>query len=701
MTKTKDILTKISSLFPPVDETAWRNAAEALLKGKPFEKALLTETIETITLSPIYTESDTITLPFVDSLPGNFPYSRGATASHYHSRNWVISQVVSAPEPFSGNKVLREELEGGTQSINILFDYPTLAGADADVADPTQIGRKGLSLNTIDDLAVLLKDIDIAKYPLYWHCGATNIGMLMLLIAFAKKNEVQLLSLKGVVGADPIGALAETGQLPDSIDRMFDDIAEGMRYADKHQVDLRHFLVRSDIYVDAGADIVTELAAALATGLFYLRNMEHRGFDIDRVAKTMAFQTAIGNHFFMEIAKLRVLRMLWGQILKAFGKNECIGEMFIHTTASKWNKSYLDAHVNILRATTEVLASVLGGANSIAVYPHDFLSNPSGTTFSRRIARNIQHIIREESYFDHVLDPVGGAWYLEKITDELAKKVWQKFQEIESGGGIFEFLATGDLQRKIEAIAANRMESIVTGKTALIGVNHFANADENLSNSINDITESATRIEQIRDYKSKRPFPKIDSDDFSKIIELIENGATIGQITEWRYRDPIDHPRVYPLKKIRAAKPFEVLRQRVATFLNHAKKTPKILLLRYGSLREYQPRCEFSKGFLAMAGLKASESQPVATPNAALDEIQMHTPKMVVFCSSDERYSEFVETVSRAIKQSEDAPLMILAGNPADQMELYRQAGVDQNIFLYCNAIHILQWILERLGIPA
>jgi methylmalonyl-CoA mutase len=701
MNKTNDILSLISSLFPPADEKAWRNAAESLLKGKSFEKALLTKTIESITLSPIYTETDTTDLPFIESLPGTYPYSRGATAAGYHARNWLIAQAVAAPEPVIANQLLREELDGGTQAINLQPDYPTLAGADADVADPTQIGRNGVSLNTVDDMTVLLNKIDVAKYPLYLHCGASNSNLLGLLVAFANKNAVPLSSIHGVVGADPVGALAEVGQLADSLDKLLDEIAEGMRFAERHQMRVRHLLVRSDIYVNAGADIVTELAATLATALFYLRNLQQRGFSVEQIARTIAFQTGTGNHFFMEIAKLRALRMLWGQILQTFEQNAGIGEMFIHATGTKWNKSFLDAHNNILRATTETLAAVLGGADSIANFPHDFLTDTSGTTLSRRIARNIQHIIREESHFDHVLDPVGGAWYLEKITDELAKKVWQKFQDIESNGGIIDVLETGDLQREIETTATNRMEMMARGKTSLIGVNRYANADETPATPTQERFDAAKRVQQLRQHKVKHPLPKINSFELPEIIKRFENGATIGQITELRYRDPEDHPRVYPIKEMRAAMPFEALRQRVANFQEQSTELPGILLLRYGSLRDYQPRCDFSKEFLAIAGLKALESRPVSTPEAALSEIRSHAPQMVIFCSADALYREFVETVSQHLKSTQQPPVIVLAGNPPDDIEKYFAAGVDRNIYLNCHSTQTLKWILEKLGIPA
>ena len=701
MNKSKDILSLISSLFPPTDETAWRNAAESLLKGRSFEKALLTKTIESITLSPIYTETDTTNLPFIESLPGTYPYLRGATAAGYHARNWLIAQTVAAPEPITANQLLREELNGGTQTINLQLDYPTLAGADADIADSMQIGRNGLSLNTVEDLSLLLQEIDVAKYPFYLFCGASNSNLLGLLLAFANKKGIAWSSIRGVVGADPVGALAEVGQLADSIDKLLDETAEGMRFSEQHQIHLRHLLIRSDIYVNAGADIVTELAAALATGVFYIRKMQQRGFSVEQIARTIAFQTGTGNHFFMEIAKLRVLRMLWGQILQVFGKNTGIAEMYIHATGTKWNKSFLDAHNNILRATTETLAAVLGGADSIAVYPHDFLTDPFGTPLSRRIARNIQHVIREESHFDHVLDPVGGAWYLEKITDELATKTWQKFQEIESNGGILDVLETGDLQRNVEEIAAKRMEMTATGKTVLVGVNRYANADETLATPSNDSFDATKRIQHIRQYKAKHRSPKINSLELPEVIKLFENGATIGQITEMRYRDPDDHPRVLPLKETRAAIPFEALRQRVADFKAQAKTFPKILLLRYGNLRDYQPRCDFSKGFLAIAGLQAHESQPVSTPAAAFSEIQSHAPQMIIFCSADALYPEFVEVVSQQLKSSAQPPVIVLAGNPPDQIAAYLAAGVDKNIYLNCHSVQTLKWILEKLGIPA
>jgi methylmalonyl-CoA mutase len=277
--------------------------------------------------------------------------------------------------------------------------------------------------------------------------------------------------MQGWIDNDPLGALARQGSLPAPLETHLDEMAWLAGWAAARAPGFGTIAVHGDYYQNSGGHAVQELAFALATGVAYIRAMQARGLDIETSAPRMGFVLGVGPDFFMEMAKLRAARLLWAQVVDAFGGARA-QRMRIHARTASWNKAAADPHVNLLRTTTEAFAGALGGAESLHVTPFDApLHAPD--EFSRRLARNQQLILQAEANLTRLIDPAGGAWYVEWLTDQVARRAWSLFQEVESQGGMAAALTAGFPQAQVAATAKARAANMVAGKDIFVGVNRY------------------------------------------------------------------------------------------------------------------------------------------------------------------------------------------------------------------------------------
>ncbi|MEZ4746574.1 MAG: methylmalonyl-CoA mutase subunit beta [Calditrichia bacterium] len=693
----ENLFDRLSRQFVNATDAEWRSAAEKLLKGKSFEKTLISRTIENISLSPIYGASD-VPETFPNANPGEFPFQRGATAGGFFNRNWQIAQEIRANSPRTFNSMLKNDLSRGQNVIHLPLDFATRSAMDP---DEIVSAENAVPVSRLDDFSAAIDDVDCSKIPFHIYCGVSNIFISAIIAAEFEKHHRNIAELTGNIAADPIGELATTGQLPTSLNNLYNEIASAGKFFAEHRANVRSWMICADKYHNAGADTVQEIAVALATGAEYLRAMLERGFSADAAIRQITFQIAIGGQFFMEVAKLRTLRMLWGNIARAFGVSETAMEMNIHAVTSQWNKTRYDAHVNMLRATTEAMAAIFGGCNSLQVAPFDeLLREPDD--FSRRIARNIQLILRDESHLDAVIDPAGGAWYIEKLSDELATAAWQKFRQIEKSGGIIEVLETSSLQQEIEKTATERANRLATGKDRLVGTTRYANAKETVEFFEADTNRSIIEHRKATLDKNHNTGMQVQIDQSRPIESLMraaQNGATIGQMREAIRESDDAFPRAKPLQIHRAAEAFEFLRLAVERYSGKQEYPLKVLLLNFGELSEYKPRADFARGFLEVAGLQVTDSAAVTSVENSIGEIAESQPKIVVFCASDERYPDFVAELTTSLKAQHPATVVALAGYPQEHIESFSAAGVDEFIHIRSNIVATLRSLLEKSGI--
>jgi methylmalonyl-CoA mutase len=296
-------------------------------------------------------------------------------------------------------------------------------------------------------------------------------------VAAIRKEEKQVTNLQGCLAIDPLAILASSGTLPYSLEEAYDEMALTTAWAANNTPHLATLVVSSVGYLEGGGSAVEELAFGMATGVAYLRAMQTRGIAIETAARHLRFQFAIGSQFLTEVAKLRAARLLWSQIVAAFGGGADAQRMWIDGRTAHSNRANADPYVNILRGTNEALAAALGGVDTLHIAPFDDpIRQPDD--FSRRIARNTQVILQEESHLTRLIDPAGGAYAVEYLTDQLAHRTWELFQEVERMGGMAVALQAGFPQERISTLSAQREAKFESGEMILVGVNRYINKQE-------------------------------------------------------------------------------------------------------------------------------------------------------------------------------------------------------------------------------
>ena len=457
----------------------WKEAVVALLKGKPFEKSMFTKTYEGITLNPIYRMEDLEGLTHNKTYPGMESNLRGANASGYIHKPWTIAQECDAKTPSEANEMVKYELLKGSTAASVVLDTATRKGYDVDTANKEEIADIGVSLSTLSDVNKLLDDVDLEKFEIDIYAGASNIALLSAVAVVCEQKKLSLKKLHGAITADPIGELALDGKLTRPLDEYYDEMAHSICWAEKFAPELKTVVVNTDVYHNGGANDIQEVAYAMNEAVTYMKSMERRGIDVNTFCRHLRFHFSIGANFFMEIAKLRSVKMIWAQIVKNCGGDDIAQKINIYVSTSSFCQTVYDPYVNLLRAATQSFSAVVGGMDGMFVKPFDHCIRPSDE-FSRRIARNIQIMEQHEFNFIQPIDPAGGSWYLEPLTEEFTQKAWAKFQEIEAHGGLIKALENNTVQIAINEVLQARFKNLATRKDRAVGNNMYPNMTEKL-----------------------------------------------------------------------------------------------------------------------------------------------------------------------------------------------------------------------------
>lgn len=327
----QEILDEISDFLSPTYEE-WKSATEKSLKGASFE-SLLTKTYEGITLQPMYQKEVLTQLPAIDSLPGFFPFQRGTTAVRSKRQPWLVNQKLTYENPKQANEALQHDLQNGQTSIHLVINEVV---TEANT-------QKGVVVQDTADLDTLFENINLEHFPIYLNAGPISLPFLATFAAYLQEKKVFLGDVKGTVGSDPLGTLVMKGSLPYSLTSIYDVLAKTTHWTAQNIPQLSTILVQGQPYHHGGGNAVEELAFSLATAVEYIEKMLERGIAIDEVACRMTFSFSIGSNVFMEIAKFRAARMLWANIVKAFGGNDKAQRMYIHAETSAWNKTIYES----------------------------------------------------------------------------------------------------------------------------------------------------------------------------------------------------------------------------------------------------------------------------------------------------------------------------------------------------------------------
>lgn len=697
--------------FPFSTPGDWRQLVEKELKGAPFDKKLVSKTYEGIDLQPIYTQEDSAGLPHLDSLPGFPPYVRGGSAAGYRGQAWAVAQELTYATPAAWNSAARHDLDHGQTALTIVLDAATLQGLDPDQAPADTVGRGGLSLATVDDLAAALDGVDLGKVPLFFQAGSVGVPVAALLAALAQRRGLATSALQGAIAFDPLGGLAQTGSLPTSLARAYDEMAQLSLWAQEHAPQVQTIAVNGQPYHDGGGSAVQELAFALATAVDYIRALQERGLEIDAIAPRIRFAFSVGANFFTELAKLRAARLLWAQIVAAFGGQAEAQKMTLHARTSRWNTTALDPHVNLLRSTVEAFAGVAGSCDSLHVGYFDEAIQPPDE-FSRRIARNTHLILSAEAHLSKVVDPAGGSWYVEKLTDDVARRAWELFQTVESKGGMAQALQAGFPQQQIAKIAGQRAAALATRKDILVGTNMYPNTKEKaLADHTPDYAAiTRERADALASYRSAKhaasaPLDTLRAADAGTLvagaIAAAAAGATLGEINGALRQGADAGLTITAIPTQRGSAPFEALRAASEAYLAKTGARPRIFLANMGPLLQHKARADFSTAFFQVGGFDVLGNSGFATVEEAAAAAKAADTAAVVICSTDATYPELVPPLAQLIKAERPDTLLILAGYPTDQVESYKAAGIDEFIHLRADVYHVLARVLQTIGVTA
>lgn len=429
------------------------------------------------------------------------------------------------------------------------------------------------------------------------------------------------------------------------------------------------------------------------------------GFAIDEIANSLKITIGIGSSFFTEISKLRALKILWKNLIGAYGADEKFERVHIHAVTSSFNKTLFDPHVNILRVSTESFSAIMGGVDSMHTSPFDeTFSVPND--FSRRIARNTQIILNEEAHFSTPIDPAGGSYYVEKLTNELAQSAWKNFQTIEENGGMIECLKSGKIQQEIKITIEERNKLISKRKSVIVGTNMYANPSETPleAKSFDHSALQSMRAKFLQKFRTSGELKENSSildklkilteEKGEKLIDIssqaITEGATLGEITHSLRSGATESFSVNSIMTNRAAEPFEKLRLKIQEQESNSGSKPKIFLAAIGLVKEYKARADFARGFFEIVGFDVIYPKGFETIEEAVSETVKSNSRIAVICSTDDKYKDIVPEYVNELKRKDPNVFIVLAGYPKDQIEAYKKSGVDEFIYLGVDAYSIL-----------
>ncbi len=504
----------------------WKELASKQLKGKDPE-SLAWQTAEDIAIKPLYTAADMESLEYTDTMPGMSPYVRGPQATMYAGRPWTIRQYAGFSTAEESNAFYRKALAAGGQGVSVAFDLATHRGYDSDHPRVTgDVGKAGVAIDSVEDMKILFDGIPLDKVSVSMTMNGAVLPVLAGYIVAAEEQGVSQEQLAGTIQNDILKEFMVRNTYiypPAPSMKIIGDI---IAYCSSNMPRFNTISISGYHIQEAGANAALELAYTLADGKEYIRTAIAAGLGIDDFAPRLSFFWGIGMNFYMEIAKMRAARMLWARIVAEFDPQNPKSSMLrTHSQTSGWSLTEQDPYNNVVRTTIEAMAAVFGGTQSLHTNALDeAIALP--TEFSARIARNTQLIIQEETGITKVVDPWGGSYMMESLTQDIADKAWELILEVEEAGGMAKAIETGMPKLKIEEAAAKKQARIDRGEDVIVGVNKYR-VDNDEEVDILEIDNDAVRESQLARLASIRG--SRDAAAVEAILEDIYQSAVSGE----------------------------------------------------------------------------------------------------------------------------------------------------------------------------
>ncbi len=612
---------RLAADFAPASYDDWRKLVDGVLKGAPFEK-LVGKTSDGLRIEPIYRRAEGVT-----PIPG-----RAAAAP------WQIMQRIDHPDAAQANAQALHDLENGATGLSLVF-----AGAN---------GAHGYGLEpTAEAVARVLDGVFLdAGIAIELLVGPQSRMAAIHLAEYVKGRGIAPAACNIRFGLDPIGACAVWGSSPYAWAAIVPALTGAIKGLTALGFNGPSAVADGRVIHDSGGSEAQELAFVLATGVAYLRALEGAGVALDDARGLVYARLAADADQFLTMAKFRALRLLWARVEQACGLTP--KPIFIAAETAWRMLTQRDTDVNMLRSTMATFSAGLGGANAVTVLPHTLalgLPDP----FARRVARNTQLVLLEESNLAKVSDPAAGAGGIETLTQQLCESAWSQFQEIEKAGGVFAALEQNLIQRKVAATRAARETDVARRKTVLTGASEFPNLRE------------------------------------ARAAVLDANAVTLDPYGEAKLKFDA-------LAPMRLAAPFEHLRDRSDASLKTNGARPKVFLASLGTAADFTARAAFAKSLFETGGIEAVDTEGFVDPAALAAAFKASGAELACLCSSDKMYAEHAVAAATAL-QAAGARHIYLAGRPGEQETALRNAGVGDFIFAGGNALAMLEQAWQRM----
>ncbi len=582
----------------------WRQAARAEMKGDSAGERVWVSP-EGIPVKALYTAEDLEKLEHVDTLPGFAPFLRGPRATMYANRPWTIRQYAGFSTAEDSNAFYRANLAAGQKGLSVAFDLATHRGFDSDhprvVGD---VGKAGVAIDSVEDMKILFDGIPLDRMSVSMTMSGAVLPVMAGYIVAAEEQGVGQEKLSGTIQNDILKEFMVRNTYiypPEPSMRIVADIIE---HTAKHMPRFNSVSISGYHMHEAGATAVQELAFTLADGLEYVRAALGKGLAIDRFAPRLSFFFAIGMNFFMEVAKLRAARLLWAELMQRFEPADPRSLMLrTHCQTSGVSLTEKDPYNNVVRTTVEALAAVLGGTQSLHTNAFDeAIALP--TPGSARIARNTQLILAEETGITNVVDPLGGSYYVESLTDALAVKARELIAEVEDLGGMTKAVETGMPKQRIEAAAARKQARIDRGEEVVVGVNRYRREEEDDVDilEVDNVSVRETQVARLKKIRETRDgtacgraldaLSQAAASGAGNLLELsiaaVRERATVGEVSDALAKVFSRHrAQIRPIAGVYGAacagdETFEAVRRRMDAFVREEGRRPRIMVVKVG-----------------------------------------------------------------------------------------------------------------------
>ncbi|MAE96435.1 MAG: methylmalonyl-CoA mutase [Deltaproteobacteria bacterium] len=682
------------------DAKQWREAAAKELRGRDPEELVWTSP-DGLEIKPLYTAADLSGLENLDTMPGFFPFLRGPRATMYANRPWTVRQYAGFSTAEESNAFYKANLAGGQQGLSVAFDLATHRGYDSDHPRVTgDVGKAGVAIDSVEDMKILFEGIPLDQVTVSMTMNGAVLPVMACFIVAGQEQEVPTEKLAGTIQNDILKEFMVRNTYIYPPEPSMRIVADIIAYTAQKMPRFNSISISGYHMQEAGATTAQELAFTIADGLEYVRAALSKGLDVDAFAGRLSFFWCIGMNFYLEVAKMRAARRIWAERMQAEFAPKTQRSLMLrtHSQTSGASLTEQDPMNNIIRTTIEAMAAVFGGTQSLHTNGYDeAVSLPTDT--AARVARNTQLILQEESGIPAVVDPWGGSYFMESLTESVYLAANRLIDEVEELGGMTRAIVAGMPKLRVEEAATRRQARVDSGEDVIVGVNKYT-IDENTEIEIRDIDNTAVREAQVKRLEEIRA--RRDAGDvercLARLTEMAESGegnlleaaveaararATVGEISEalekkyTRYRAEVRSVSGVYGSVYQGDEDYDAICREVEAFAKQEGRRPRMLVVKLGQDGHDRGIKVIATAF-ADIGFDVDIGPLFQTPEEAAQQAIDADVHVVGVSSQAGGHKTLVPQLIQALKDRKAADIAVVAGGiiPPQDYDFLREQGV-------------------------